>query len=239
MIGEDITPAESDGAINGTENLTEACDSGNHIEIEKKYLLDGYGIFSKVMERLKEQNKYELEEQGTQRQTDDYYDTPDRYLFNNNSILRITQKGNKYRLTVKKPTVGKNAGEQSERYEYEAPVSSRTLTDSREHVVKYLPELSDDRSWDKLNKTLTIIKNRTRIILQHSGIKFEVAFDDVTYINQSTGKAAGDYQLEIELKSDRLHRVELKLLTDYLEDGISGLTATSESKYKRGLRLTE
>lgn len=44
-----------------------------------------------------------------------------------------------------------------------------------------------------------------------------------------------DYQIEIELKSDYIHRVNLKMLTDDLERKVSKLESSTESKYKRGL----
>ena len=41
--------------------------------------------------------------------------------------------------------------------------------------------------------------------------------------------------IEIELKSDYIHRVNLKMLTDDLERKVSKLESSTESKYKRGL----
>lgn len=67
-----------------------------------------------------------------------------------------------------------------------------------------------------------------------SEAKFEMAFDHVTYQDDS-GHKAYDYQIEIELKSDYIHRVNLKMLTDDLERKVSKLESSTESKYKRGL----
>jgi hypothetical protein len=65
-----------------------------------------------------------------------------------------------------------------------------------------------------------------------------MAFDNVKYLSEN-GKEESDYQIEIELKSDYIHRINLKILTDYLEKNIPELTPMNESKYKRGLKLTE
>ena len=40
---------------------------------------------------------------------------------------------------------------------------------------------------------------------------------------------------QLELKSDYIHRVNLKMLTDDLERKVSKLESSTESKYKRGL----
>lgn len=72
------------------------------------------------------------------------------------------------------------------------------------------------------------------ILAKKSEAKFEMAFDHVTYQDDS-GHKAYDYQIEIELKSDYIHRVNLKMLTDDLERKVSKLESSTESKYKRGL----
>ena len=54
-------------------------------------------------------------------------------------------------------------------------------------------------------------------------------------ISSNSGHKAYDYQIEIELKSDYIHRVNLKMLTDDLERKVSKLESSTESKYKRGL----
>lgn len=76
--------------------------------------------------------------------------------------------------------------------------------------------------------------NFLNILAQKSEAKFEMAFDHVTYQDDS-GHKAYDYQIEIELKSDYIHRVNLKMLTDDLERKVSKLESSTESKYKRGL----
>lgn len=84
--------------------------------------------------------------------------------------------------------------------------------------------------------TSRIINKREiiNILAKKSEAKFEMAFDHVTYQDDS-GHKAYDYQIEIELKSDYIHRVNLKMLTDDLERKVSKLESSTESKYKRGL----
>ena len=66
-----------------------------------------------------------------------------------------------------------------------------------------------------------------------------MVFDDVTYQNPITSQNCKEYQVEIELKSDFLHRANLKHLTDYIDGLALGLNPTTESKYKRGYVMTE
>lgn len=101
-------------------------------------------------------------------------------------------------------------------------------------IVEHVPSLKDKTS--ELKNTLTIINKREiiNILAQKSEAKFEMAFDHVTYQDDS-GHKAYDYQIEIELKSDYIHRVNLKMLTDDLERKVSKLESSTESKYKRGL----
>ena len=101
-------------------------------------------------------------------------------------------------------------------------------------LTVYVPSLKDKTS--ELKNTLTIINKREiiNILAKKSEAKFEMAFDHVTYQDDS-GHKAYDYQIEIELKSDYIHRVNLKMLTDDLERKVSKLESSTESKYKRGL----
>lgn len=115
------------------------------------------------------------------------------------------------------------------------PTFVRAISD---HIAgmtdQYVPSLKDKTS--ELKNTLTIINKREiiNILAEKSEAKFEMAFDHVTYQDDS-GHKAYDYQIEIELKSDYIHRVNLKMLTDDLERKVSKLESSTESKYKRGL----
>lgn len=62
-----------------------------------------------------------------------------------------------------------------------------------------------------------------------------IVFPSADHYQDDSGHKAYDYQIEIELKSDYIHRVNLKMLTDDLERKVSKLESSTESKYKRGL----
>ena len=74
--------------------------------------------------------------------------------------------------------------------------------------------------------------------MRNKKVEFEMVFDRVKYKNSRNSKTAQDYQIEIELKSKYLHRVNLKILCDYLEKEVPDLSSSRHSKYKRGLELT-
>lgn len=227
--------------ISGTDLANDVIDliklynSRNHIEIEKKYFVDDVSSFNTVLDRVKALN-YQVLEGDTKQQEDVYYDTESRMLFKSDKTLRIRKKGSSYYLTIKTPTKNKEAEKESqnERFEYEVLVNNTSLTDNSKYILKYLPELGNEL--DKLKTSLVIRNDRKDVHISQGNVKFHMVFDSVTYINKSE---AQDYQIEIELKSEYLHRVNLKILTDYLEKNIPELTPTTVSKYKRGLQLTE
>lgn len=138
-------------------------------------------------------------------------------------------------ITIKCPTpVQIKDNGQNERFEFCHPISSNSLSGEEAFIVEHVPSLKDKTS--ELKNTLTIINKREiiNILAKKSEAKFEMAFDHVTYQDDS-GHKAYDYQIEIELKSDYIHRVNLKMLTDDLERKVSKLESSTESKYKRGL----
>lgn len=151
------------------------------------------------------------------------------------STLRIRHKDCNYEITIKCPTpVQIKDNGQNERFEFCHPISSNSLSGEEAFIVEHVPSLKDKTS--ELKNTLTIINKREiiNILAKKSEAKFEMAFDHVTYQDDS-GHKAYDYQIEIELKSDYIHRVNLKMLTDDLERKVSKLESSTESKYKRGL----
>lgn len=225
--------------VEDIEKLIDAYDSRNHIEIEKKYYFDNKDVFNKVLRKLNSLDKYNLSNGCEKQQIDYYYDTLDNKLLHLNSTLRIRKKGNDYQLTIKKPTNTTGSNEQSERFEYEIPIIDKNIKNNHDYVNKYFPEIIDELNCNNIYEYLTITNNRTKHVLTKENIIFEVVFDDVKYSNNMTGKSSSEYQVEIELKSDYPHRVNLKLLTDYLENEVVELKATSDSKYKRGLALTK
>jgi HD superfamily phosphohydrolase/uncharacterized protein YjbK len=217
-------------------NLIKSYNNRNHIEIEKKFILKDESAFNEVIEKISTYNeKLELINEEEKLQEDYYFDTENMLLHSTNKTLRIRKKNDNYFLTIKTPTKGNDElSAQSERFEYEISINSKLITDYNNLIIKYLPELNG--RVEELKETLTIRNKRKKIELIESSIRYEIVLDNVIYINQS-GDEAKDIQVEIELKSDYLHRVNLKMLTDYLEKKISSLEPLSESKYKRGLSL--
>lgn len=235
--------SDKESAVDDIRDLVKVHDNRAHIEIEKKYIFEDFEVFNQVLEVLSKWNEYKIEySEDSKRQIDYYYDTDDRYLFNENKTLRFREIDNKIQLTIKTPTKADNTldnfNNQNERFEYETIVSCKNKDNNKQKIVKYLPELDNEERWKSLDKSLTIINDRRKMDLSKNDVKFEMVFDNVKYINKN-GKEESDYQIEIELKSDYLHRINLKILSDYLEKNISELKPMNESKYKRGLRLTE
>ena len=178
---------------------------------------------------------YSFDKSPAFEQVDSYYDTPDKLVESAKTTLRIRHKDCNYEITIKCPTpVQIKDNGQNERFEFCHPISSNSLSGEEAFIVKHVPSLKDKTS--ELKNTLTIINKREiiNILAKKSEAKFEMAFDHVTYQDDS-GHKAYDYQIEIELKSDYIHRVNLKMLTDDLERKVSKLESSTESKYKRGL----
>ena len=211
-------------------------DIRNTIEIEKKYHFSDEAVFQDVLAYLKTRDDvYSFDKSPAFEQVDSYYDTPDKLVESAKSTLRIRHKDCNYEITIKCPTpVQIKDNGQNERFEFCHPISSNSLSGEEAFIVKHVPSLKDKTS--ELKNTLTIINKREiiNILAKKSEAKFEMAFDHVTYQDDS-GHKAYDYQIEIELKSDYIHRVNLKMLTDDLERKVSKLESSTESKYKRGL----
>ena len=218
------------------DELIHNYDIRNTIEIEKKYHFSDEAVFQDVLAYLKTRDDvYSFDKSPAFEQVDSYYDTPDKLVESAKSTLRIRHKDCNYEITIKCPTpVQIKDNGQNERFEFCHPISSNSLSGEEAFIVKHVPSLKDKTS--ELKNTLTIINKREiiNILAKKSEAKFEMAFDHVTYQDDS-GHKAYDYQIEIELKSDYIHRVNLKMLTDDLERKVSKLESSTESKYKRGL----
>lgn len=230
-----------ESAIVEIDELVEFYHNRNHIEIEKKYYFTEKSTFEKVLDVLHNYNKYSLDDSPKiKSQVDYYFDTKDKMLLKNNKTLRIREKGIEKLITIKVPTKisDVNSQSQNERFEYESEISSIELKDNANLIYKYIPELKGYTLEEILIQTLAVKNQRRKIILEKGSTCFEMVFDDVTFENNQTGKVAHEYQIEIELKSDFIHRVNLKSLSDYLEESVPGLITTTDSKYKRGCQLT-
>lgn len=237
-----INKENSDMAIDDLKDLIKIHNNRNHIEIEKKYIVDNIEVFDKVQELVENWKEYKIDSLDKKKtQVDYYYDTDDKYLLNEDKTLRFREIDDNIQLTIKTPTkistLTKEENIQSERFEYEISVNSKQMIDNKDYIIKYLPEFIDEDRWNRLNESLTITNKRKKIQLSKNNVLLEMVFDNVNYVNMN-GNKIEDYQIEIELKSEYIHRINLKIFSDYLEKNIPELRPMNESKYKRGTRLT-
>jgi len=231
-----------ENVIDDINNLIRLFNRRNQIEIEKKYAFEDHQLFKKVEDGIRELGNYDISDiEPSYRQVDVYYDTADELLNQAGITLRIRKRNGKTILTIKTPTVnsvGKESREgQNERFEYEKELITDSLEEAKDHITKYIPALLAASKFSHLEPRMIIKNSRKKIKLTDQNIKFEMAFDDVQYERNS--KSAHEYQIEIELKSDFIHRINLKMLTDYLEKNVPDLIPATVSKYRRGLSLTD
>lgn len=217
------------------KKIVENYDLRNTIEIEKKYIVKEESVFEQVDQFLTNYREYTFTKGEKKEQVDYYYDTNNEKLRNNNCTLRVREKNGKYELTIKKPVVNtkEEKGTQSERFEFKKYVSGIEDLDSV-FVSEYLNDFIQN---EKLSIKLIIVNQRTPVILEKGSVKFEMVYDRVKYCTDREEQGEIDFQIEIELKSQYQHRVNLKMFTDELETHVKGLEVSDTSKYKRGLKL--
>jgi inorganic triphosphatase YgiF len=247
ILRQGIKKEKGEVVVEDINNLISLFNKRNQIEIEKKYVVVDPQIFDKVRTKLNEYEGYKVHEaEKPFEQVDTYYDTENGFLNKKDITLRIRKKKGKIILTIKTPTVRakdtstgtQSTAGQSERFEYEKELERATLEEARNYITKYIPDMSVQSKFNQLKAQMVIKTKRTK--MQFSGndnIKFEIAFDDVRYKRRD--KSAHEYEIEMELKSDFIHRINLKMVTDYLESNLSGLSPTRLSKYKRGLNIID
>jgi HD superfamily phosphohydrolase/uncharacterized protein YjbK len=242
ILKQYISITDPEALEDDIEHLIYMFNNRTHIEIEKKYYVKNKQAFEEVQTFLRSSFSDFIKEKDTIGQSDTYYDTAAKLLYSSNRTLRIRKVSSNYTLTIKVPTRPLSSTEQpnrqNERFEYEKPIENCSLESARDYISKYVPEFTQTDHYQFI-KTLEITNHRKKICLDKNNIVFEVAFDDVTFNNPLTNKQHHEFQIEIELKSDFIHRVNLKHLTDQIEQSIKGLTPTTESKYERGLCMTK
>ena len=225
------------------KRLTEKYRSRNQVEREAKYVVDSTDLWNKVKDEISGMNGYVIEEQGKKEQIDTYYDTKEETLKKNDITLRIRKIGDRQWCTLKIPVktqISNQEDSHSVRYEYEEEIEENNIQKCAE-LFHGKSELLDAIDKDVLTETLIVKNNREKFNITEKNddsIKFEMVFDDVSYKNCINDQYSKDYQVEIELKSEYLHEVRLRMLTAYLEDAIPKLEINKLSKYKRGLLLT-
>lgn len=225
------------------KRLTEKYKSRNQVEREAKYIVDSTSVWDEVKSKISSLNGYVIEDRGAKKQTDTYYDTEEGLLKKHDITLRIREVGG-YKLCTLKTPVKAQANAQNDshsvRYEYEEELDKGNIQEGI-RLFRGKSEILDEIKANVLKPTLIVENNRKKFDIteqKDDSVKFEMVFDDVTYHNCENSKEARDYQVEIELKSEYLHEIRLRLLTEELESSISELQINMLSKYKRGLELT-
>lgn len=225
------------------KRLTEKYKSRNQVEREAKYIVDSSSVWNEVQEKIIEMNGYSINPMGTKEQIDVYYDTDDGLLKNHDITLRIRKVGEHKLGTLKTPVKSLQSAQNdshSVRYEYEEELEEDNIREAI-RLFRGKSEILDELDNDMLKQTLVVENNRNKFDITEKNddsVKFEMVFDDVTYHNCVNNQCSRDYQVEIELKSEYLHEIRLRALTENLERRISGLQINRLSKYKRGLELT-
>ncbi|MGL5869605.1 CYTH domain-containing protein [Clostridium chrysemydis] len=215
------------------EKLIDIYNSRNHIEIERKFLLDNVGFYEIESAIKQYSDTINISEKNTITQIDIYYDTDDNYFYKNNITCRVRQKKDKFYATIKTPA---NDISGNERFEYEFEVDDYEITS----IAKVMQEYVGGDIHEKIHiskKVLEVYNNRIITEVEENGVKYEFAYDSISYKNMLGKEFHKESELEIELKSNYYHRVHLKKISDYLTSRICKLIINNESKYKRGMKL--
>lgn len=234
------------------EELIKRCMLSNNMEIEKKYVFPKEN-YQEIMDSLKNYllgRNYQIHDMSRKLQVDTYYDTPDNYLNNNDHTLRFREVGDDVYITCKHPvssSLSHGLGGQLERKEEEERANGSDLDANQEIISRFLSNLSNRMNLLKDMEKKVEIKNKRNKFMVYKNIDvdnefletYEIAFDDVKYMNLSNNKSYNECQLEIELKSSYQNRINMKHLTDGLEKNMMQLKPIAESKYKRALRYTK
>ncbi len=252
------------------KKLLDRNQARNCIEIEKKYHVINFDYWKEAMEQIpiffeeKEYFYHKRQDSGDtapkpEIQTDYYLDTSDSTLLNNKCTLRIRIKNDKAEITCKKPvTVSHSNGSQGqiERYEYAYTLDHVDTykineiycsDECKKFIEKYL---QDEVLFEELNYTIIVKNERIKYLFQKNTEaakefkteeKYELVFDSVTYTNCRNKKSYEEYQIELELKSDPITRLNMQALTNEIEEKYSRwkLEVITDSKYERARRFTE
>lgn len=249
------------------QKLFERHQARNCIEIEKKYYVPDGRNWEQIKKEFltffeKEgyscTDKCSLESLQPVAQTDYYLDTSDDKLLNSHCSLRIRIRGTKVEITCKRPVEGScSSGSQGqvERYEYAAQLKDVDLSqeetiyrsaESRAFIEQYLQDIV---KFEDLKKTIIIQNERIKCLFQKQSAnnassqaleEYELAFDSIKYNNCENQKIRQEHQIEIELKSDPLTRLNMQMLTNRLEKELEkyALHVMTDSKYERAKRFT-
>lgn len=235
LILELISEEKRKEVENNINKLISSYSNRNHIEIERKFLCDNIDI-NCIINNIKNYG-LKIEEKGDIQQIDIYYDTEERYFYRNNITCRVRNKEGKFYVTIKTPT---NGIENDQRFEYEFEVKDYKIDSISEVIKDYVSDEIYEQIL-KADKVLEVSNNRKIFSGIKNEVEYEISYDQVKYYEKDGNKACKgnmimqDNELEIELKSQYYHRIQLKYLADFLKENIKELTENKVSKYHRGI----
>lgn len=225
----------------------------SHIEIEEKYTctLSELNCIQEMLERPDDElsHDYIISAPKEIDQEDTYYDTESMHIAQSGCSFRCRKKsGGTYKITIKAPTPNEGFDKESQvaRFEYEKEISSDKLMEAtdfiRTNLKDVIPSDVATLTESKINEIfipkLKVVNKRTKYWISNAaddnGFKFSVCLDRITF--EHNGQTHKDYQIEVELESDYIHRVSMKFFTDKIEKALNTPVQHERySKYIKGL----
>lgn len=226
-----------------------------HIEIEEKYACspEELNAVKNMLEGRDKDNNlsedYNINSLGETKQIDIYYDTDDMRIAKKNCSFRCRSKSDgRYKITIKAPTPNAGFDKESQvaRFEYEKEIKSSDLTEAIDFIRLTLKEVLPDEmtgltkdNFDNLFKPQLTVENlRSKYMVTNAadekGFRFSVCLDRVIFQHE-TLEDRNDYQIEVELESDYMHRVSMKFFTAKIEEKLGNVKHEQYSKYIKGL----
>lgn len=196
-------------------------NSRNFIEIERKFYLEKDIEEKAILDVIKEYSEdIKIGEKFEKIYIDEYYDFEDKFIKNKISCrIRENWETKKKVLTLKKPT-----NDEAGRFEYEKEINEG------EKIESIINEFLDEKV-SKVELILKVRNEKHKYKVTDGEVEYEISldkfsYDESEYINR---------ELEIELKSDYYHRVNLKEISEYISEKLN-IQQTKQSKYERGVK---
>lgn len=227
-----------------------------HIEIEEKYTCT-LNELNRVNNMLKDPDSILLKSYAISNpkeidQTDIYYDTEDMVIAKSNCSFRCRSKADGvYKITIKAPTPNGSFDKESQvaRFEYEKEINSNNLVEALDFIRitlrNVLPNdvtavLSESNINEIFKPQLEVKNQRSKYLIANAadenGFKFSICLDRIIFKHGSNEQS--DYQIEVELESDYIHRVSMKFFTEKIEKLLSVPVQHEQySKYIKGLDI--
>lgn len=244
-----------DQLLEDIDQLIDNFNLRNHIEIEEKYSCEPEEL-AKVEQMLEYPEEslleiYKISAAKKISQRDIYYDTDDMLLAAKECSFRCRIKGNngKNKITIKAPTPNGGFDKESQvaRFEYEKEIDGEDISSAADFVgnifcdifPKDSPDISGDTIKEVFKEQLEVYNERSKYLVSNAlgndgGFQFSVCLDRVTF--KCGDKAERDYQIEVELESDYMHRVSMKFFTKEIENLLNKpIKHEQYSKYMKGL----